>query len=198
MVDLIVGVIWLLLACAGLAWVWSYATHAEARKAASHSWPTGCSSVRYDGSPALVMFLHPRCPCSRATLGELALIMAKTEEKVSAQVWFYRPQGAAEEWAHTDLWRTAKAIPGLRVDEDEDGVEAAYFNATISGQTIVYSGKGKRLFDGGITAARGHSGDNAGHDAVMAALRSGEAPADTETPVFGCSLVGQESPSPRS
>jgi hypothetical protein len=43
------------------------------------------------------------------------------------------------------------------------------------------------LFKGGITASRGHSGDNLGRDAVIDLVTSGVASASS-TPVFGCSL----------
>lgn len=141
------------------------------------------------GQPTLVVFAHPRCPCSRASVGELALIMAKARGQVQARVWFYRPAGMPEDWAHTDLWHSASAIPGVSVAGDEGGAEAARFHATVSGQTLLYRGDGRRLFNGGITSARGHSGDNAGRSAVLALLQ-GHTFQAVETPVFGCALAG--------
>jgi hypothetical protein len=52
---------------------------------------------------------------------------------------------------------------------------------------LLYDTAGRLLFSGGITAARGHSGDNAGREAIVALLAG--APTDrTQTPVFGCKL----------
>src|SRR3954453_1056213 len=38
----------------------------------------------------LVMFAHPRCPCTRASLRELESLMAQAEGRISAQVIFLR------------------------------------------------------------------------------------------------------------
>lgn len=124
-------------------------------------------------------------------MGELALIMAKAKGRVQAQVWFYRPVGMPDEWAHTGLWRSAAEIPGVTVAADEGGAQAALFHATVSGQTLLYGGDGSRLFNGGITSARGHSGDNAGRSAVLTLLQD-KTFQRVETPVFGCALSGSE------
>jgi hypothetical protein len=75
---------------------------------------------------------------------------------------------------------------------DEKGTEAAKFVAETSGHTLVFDREGTLLFSGGITASRGHAGDNAGESAVLAALR-GETMAQLRTPVFGCLLQKRNS-----
>ena len=45
------------------------------------------------------------------------------------------------------------------------------------------------MFSGGTTIARGHLGDNAGVDSMLALL-GGHPSNQTTTPVFGCSLFG--------
>jgi hypothetical protein len=57
-----------------------------------------------------------------------------------------------------------------------------------SGQAFLYDAWGHLLFSGGITAARGHIGDNMGRRSV-ASLVSGKPSALTSTPVFGCPLI---------
>jgi len=74
------------------------------------------------------------------------------------------------------------------VSVDVDGVEARRFGVATSGSTLLYDAAGNLLFLGGITGARGHSGDNAGMSAVLAGIRTGCADPD-QTPVFGCSLL---------
>jgi len=93
------------------------------------------------------------------------------------------------DWEQTDLWRRAASIPGVSLTRDDDGVEAQRFDAATSGQTVVYDGDDRLLFSGGITAARGHEGDNPGRTAILSLLASagGE---QRSTPVFGCSLRG--------
>ena len=70
---------------------------------------------------------------------------------------------------------------------DNDGIEARRFGSSASGQVLLYNPQGKLLFSGGITASRGHSGDNDGRTAIVALLTQGQAAKD-ETPVFGCQL----------
>jgi hypothetical protein len=138
------------------------------------------------------MFAHPHCPCTRASLGELALIMARFQGKLDAHVLFYRPADLKAEWSQTDTLRTAASIPGVTVSEDLDGSEAAVFHAVTSGQVLLYDAHGHWIFEGGITESRGHAGDNDGRDAIIALLTSGTARYHT-TPAFGCSIQDERS-----
>jgi hypothetical protein len=52
----------------------------------------------------------------------------------------------------------------------------------------LYAPTGKLLFSGGITASRGHEGDNVGRSAIVSFILNGHAPVN-HTPVFGCSLL---------
>ena len=150
-------------------------------------WPD-TSKARLDPNrPNLVMFLHPRCPCSRATLGELEKLVAHCQGLFNSQVWFIQPEGMTDEWVKTGMWHSAAAIPGVQVDIDHDGEEARRFQAVTSGQTLLYDAKGTLLFQGGITLARSHAGDNPGRDAIESLLRQKITHA-TITPVFGCAL----------
>ncbi len=138
------------------------------------------------------MLAHPHCPCTRASVGELARLMTRCEGLLTARVLFFEPPDAPEGWVRTDLWRSAAAIPGVDVLEDESGVEAGRFGATTSGQTVLYDVNGRLLFRGGITGARGHAGDNAGRSAIVSLLTGGTA-GRMETSVFGCALQAPRS-----
>jgi hypothetical protein len=139
----------------------------------------------------LVLFAHPKCPCTRASIGELARLMARCEGLLDAHVFFLRPAGVAEGWEITDLWTSAESIPGVRAVADPGGAEAELFGAGTSGQALLYGPQGMLLFEGGITASRGHAGDNAGRDAIESIVRGEDTPEAT-TPVFGCSLSAPE------
>jgi hypothetical protein len=153
------------------------------------AWPDGAPVQPARGRSTLLMFAHPNCPCSRASIGELAIIMARSPEKLDAHVFFYFPLHESSAWARTDLWNTAQSIPGVHAIEDPGGAIALRFGAYTSGQTLLYNPAGKLVFNGGITAARGHSGDNNGRHAILALLQG--APERSVTPVFGCSLRGE-------
>jgi hypothetical protein len=79
----------------------------------------------------------------------------------------------------------------VEILRDDDAVEARRFGVFTSGQSLLYAPDGALLFSGGITASRGHAGDNAGI-AAIAALARGRGAATTETPVFGCALRSEE------
>jgi hypothetical protein len=138
----------------------------------------------------LVMFVHPQCPCTRASIEELNRILARSRNSVSAQVWFFKPAGFSAEWTQSSLWRSATAIPGVAVHEDADGAQARLFGAETSGYVVFYDARGRLQFRGGITAGRGHAGDNAGEDAIVSLLAGHDAGL-RQTPVYGCSLLGE-------
>ena len=88
----------------------------------------------------------------------------------------------------------AAGINDVHAFEDINAQTAQTFGVYTSGQTLLYGSDGRLLFKGGITASRGHSGDNAGRT-VITALLDGEVIAKNQlpvvTPVFGCSLQGE-------
>lgn len=174
-----------------MAWgarvLWQYETTPGRTGAVSAKWPSVSVVPRQTDKPTLLMIAHPRCPCSRASIAELARVMASVAGKANAYVLFVKPAGAAPDWDDTDLRRSAASIPGVTVFTDENGAEAARFGAETSGHTLVFAADGALVFSGGITGSRGHLGDNAGESAVLAAL-NGEVVPFSRTPVFGCAL----------
>jgi hypothetical protein len=165
------------------------AAAADLEHRAPMRWPATVRIAREAQRPTLVMSLHPQCPCSRASVQELAMLMSRADARVAAHVLFVRPSGAPSNWLDTDLWKAASAIPRVSVSIDPDGADSAALGATTSGQVVLYGGNGSLQFAGGITDGRGHEGDNAGLDAILALLRD-EKPATVTTPVFGCPLHG--------
>jgi hypothetical protein len=156
--------------------------------AAPESWPTSSHIPRASDKATLVMFIHPRCPCTRASISELAKIMAQVQEKVSAHVIFLKPENSGSDWNDTDLLRSAAQIPGVQVSMDVAGAEAGRFGAETSGYTLLFDGDGRRLFAGGITAARGHAGDNVGESSIVSLINNHMAKR-ARTHVFGCALI---------
>lgn len=121
-------------------------------------------------------------------------MMAHAQSLVDVSVFFYFPPEEPKEWTRTDLWELAAAIPGVHVFEDRDGAIAKSFGVFTSGQTLLYNSGGRLLFKGGITAFRGHSGDNFGRSAITGLLQGDAQLArnlPVTTPVFGCSLRGE-------
>ena len=151
------------------------------------SWPPNSPVQLANDRPTLVMVAHPQCPCTRASMNELAQAMARIQGKVRAYVLFYTPRGSGADWQNTDLRRTAAQIPGVTVLSDVDGAEAQRLGAETSGHTFVFDPSGRLLFNGGITASRGHAGDNAGESAIVSLIND-HSSVRSQTLVFGCSL----------
>ena len=185
------GAFWLVAITTGAWGLLQYAHTPGSAGAPPTQYPTGSSVPLEAQLPTLMMFVHPHCPCSRASLGELERIVARCSGRFAAYVIFFKPTGESETWVDTDLWKAAKAIPGVRVLSDENGIEAGCFHAETSGHTVVYGQDGRLMFQGGITHSRGHSGDSTGQDEVIAALETG-LPSGVHTPVFGCALADHQ------
>ena len=170
--------------------LWAYDNAPGVAASAPQEWPGHTTLVRASDRPTLVLLAHPQCDCTRATLDELAEVLARAPRPPKTYVLFLRPAGFAAGWEQTPLWRTAKSLPDVTVLRDDDGAEARRFGAETSGHTLVFDRNGTLVFSGGITASRGHEGANAGESAVLAAL--GQQPiVHNRTPVFGCSLTAR-------
>jgi hypothetical protein len=185
--------LWLPAVSYGIHVMWSYATTPGQPAEPPRLWPGGEPIQRHQGQATLLLFAHPQCACTRASLGELAILMAHAQGKLAAAVFFYRPTSEDSSWTRTDLWRTATAIPGVHAFEDRDAEIAKHFGVFTSGEALLYSAEGLLLFEGGITAYRGHSGDNAGRKAITTLLGDvfpSASSVPVTTPVFGCSLRG--------
>lgn len=171
----------------------AYASLPGTTLAAPLKWPAETAILRSERAPTLLVFAHPRCPCTRATLGELEKIVARYGDSLATWVVFLKPGGSDAGWDNTELLKTAAAIPHVGVIRDLDGVEAGRFQATTSGQALLYSEQGDLEFCGGITVARGHAGDSAGREAIEAILSRGPAGL-RQTPVFGCPIAAAPEP----
>jgi hypothetical protein len=179
--------LWMVVVIGGTVQMIHYSNTPSVSGLAPGSWPVG-SQIPFDAHrPTLVMFAHPRCPCTRASLGELEELLAKFPARLSTWVVFLKPTGTDTNWEKTDLWRKASSISGVRVFTDNAGNEAHRFQSETSGQTLLYDRSGQLLFQGGITLSRGHAGDNPGRSALQELLLAGHSN-QAKTPVFGCSL----------
>lgn len=155
------------------------------------SWPIELPVPLDPERPTLVLTLHPHCPCSRSTVEELDRLLAHTDSPPRTHVFFYSDPALGPHWHETDLWRRTSAIPGVQVHMDERGRHAASLGANVSGTAFLYSTEGVLLFEGGITAGRGHEGPNDGTSAIASILGS-ELPATRSTPAYGCGIVPVE------
>lgn len=136
----------------------------------------------------LKVFLHPLCPCSRATLSELERLMPSIRDKAEVSLIFVQLPGRQLASEGSALWERARKIPGVKLQLDKDVAEAARFGARTSGHAVLYDAQGRLAFSGGLTAARGHEGDSPGRAAILEWAEQGDQPAFGLAPTYGCSL----------
>lgn len=183
------GAVWIAALTAGFGAAATYVATPAPPATSAATWPVD-ADVPPPGRPTLLLFAHPRCPCTRATFVELGELLARAPRDVDVHVRFFAPADGARDWEEGDTWRAARAVPRASVALDVDGREAARFGVGASGHVLVYGADGALRFSGGITAGRGHVGDNAGLRAALAALDDDGGRSRATTNVYGCSLRG--------
>jgi hypothetical protein len=138
--------------------------------------------------PTLLLFAHPKCTCTEATIAELGRLKEKLGSKIAVRVYVsYDQKDYSPE--HEEIENTARKIANIEVEKDPDRIVAKEFGALTSGQTVLYAPEGNLMFQGGITESRGHEGDNPG---VREITRIVSAPFIKNSygrfPTFGCHL----------
>lgn len=180
-------IFWMTGVSSGLYVVWAYENRPGLAAHAPRQWPSQTALARAGDRPTLLFLAHPQCTCTRASIQELAEILARAADHPKTYVLFLKPSSFDTGWEQTDLWQSASALPDVTVLSDHDGVEAQRFGVYTSGETLLYDRSGSLIFSGGITGSRGHAGDNDGEQALLDALTRGAASRRASS-VFGCPL----------
>ncbi len=183
---------WLALMTAMLLYLSSYAAKPGAKGAPQDVWPRESALALDAERPTLVVFVHPHCPCSQASVSELERLAARTQRAARMYAVAVTAKGLPDNWKESALVTRLRQIPEAEFRVDDSGVEARRFGAETSGAVYLFGADGRRLFEGGVTAARAHEGDNAGLLAVEDVL-NGRVPRTRETAVYGCPLFGPSS-----
>lgn len=190
-VAVVAVVLWSAAVVAGIQRVWSYKNTPGTQSSAPETWP-GSLLVNIDDERAtLMMFVHPLCVCTRASLTELREALDATGRSTAVWIVLLSPKGIAENWDDRNIADISDRIPEATIITDVDGKEADRFGASTSGHVVVYDRNGTLTFSGGITGARGHIGDNDGRRDVITALRGGSDHSH-QHPIFGCGLDDPE------
>jgi hypothetical protein len=182
------ALVWLAGVGYGLWRLWAYDNRPGVEASAPGRWPEQTALTRSTTGPTLLFVAHPQCTCTRASLDELAEILARAAmHPPRTYVLFLKPFSTGIDWEQTDLWQRASSLPQVSVLRDDDGTEARRFGVETSGQALLYDDDGRLVYSGGITGSRGHAGENAGELALVALLTRGHAERRSAG-VFGCSL----------
>jgi len=183
--------VWLAGVAMTFFFLWRYKMTPGPLAEAPATWPVASSIARDPQLPNIVMFAHPQCPCTRASMTELARLSDELNGRAKIHVVLVRPDGVEPGFEDGAVATRAAQIPGVDVVVDDGGKEADRFGAIVSGSTVVYGRDGKLLFRGGLTIARGHEGRGPAHDRILSLLSN--KPADrADAPTFGCDLADHE------
>jgi hypothetical protein len=168
------------------AWLLRYSFAVGKTSVAPRTIPANLGLPAHLARPQLLLALHPRCPCSRATVNELAKILSRVPEGSDVTVFMYKPAGEPDSWLEGTLLDACRRMH-CQVRPDPDGRLAASLGSLTSGGVILYGADGRLRYQGGITSSRGHEGDNAGEQAIIEILR-GRRSSHRSMPVFGCPI----------
>jgi hypothetical protein len=183
----VLGIVaWLALIAGSYAWLLRYSFASGKTSVAPHTIPADLATPSQSARPQLLLALHPRCPCSRATMNELAKILSRVPNTSKVTVLMYKPPNEPDSWLEGALLDACRRMH-CQVRPDPGGRLAASLGSFTSGGVVLYDADGKLRYQGGITSSRGHEGDNAGERAIIEILL-GHRDSHKSMPVFGCPI----------
>ncbi len=183
--------LWTLLLAAGAGALSRYEFKGSTVTGPTDLWPDNPVIQLDSERPTLVMFLHPRCPCSAASIAQLDRVLSRYPGRFRTWVLIVKPAGVPKAWEEGANAEAARRLPDSTLLLDPAGELARQFGAQYSGTVQAFDHQGNRRFAGGITASRGHEGESLGSLALQD-IGAGKVPGAESMPVFGCSLMGTQ------
>lgn len=179
---------WAIACAAGFGTMWTYANTPGDRGGPDGDWVAPAALNLASDRFTIVLFAHPRCPCTRATMSELEGLQRAFPEQFATRIVFYEPHNADASWRTTSLWTRAERLPDAEAFADPGGRLTANAGALVSGSVALLGPEGTLQFWGGITPGRGHEGESIGLISIRDVLQ-GRQPARRTAHVYGCELV---------
>lgn len=188
------AVLWLFSVIFGMKMMMTHETDAGPRTPTTTVAKTDLFTIQnlHQKPYSIVMFAHPHCVCTKASLAELRWLAEHCSERAQIIIMFVKPEGAPDDWLNSENWQLAQSISGATTQIDEHATLARKFGAMTSGHAFLIDREGEILFSGGITQARGVEGESDGRRALyvltMQSAHSDARVTPAETNVFGCLL----------
>ena len=152
-------------------------------------WPKEASHLQTPGSANLVMFVHPECPCSLASMDELARLLPIIADHIAIKVVFRELTGQyGRQLSEHALWKKAKTLPHVQLLIDPGQKLENSFQAKTSGQTYLFDKEGRKIFQGGLTPLRGHTGETQASSFIKQWSRQQTISRSISSSVFGCPM----------
>ena len=179
---------WLAAVLAGFVTLHAYEATPGPAGRSPEGWPASSRLAPSRGRADVLMALHPRCPCTIASLESLAEIVRESSGAATVRLLAYRPDGSPEGWGAAGIRRAAETVPGAIVVDDPGGVEARRFGLGTSGAIVAFDASGRTRFSGGPTSGRGVAERSAG-GASLGEVLANRGPARADCQTYGCPLV---------
>ncbi|MEX0886092.1 MAG: hypothetical protein WD009_06595 [Phycisphaeraceae bacterium] len=181
--------VWLGVVALGAHWLYAYGSEPGPGADPPATLPAGHNLPLEPGRGAVVMFMHPQCPCTRASLREIERVLARVQDAGVQVVLVLLADADVPSLARGGgLWPMAERLGGATVVSDEQAGATRTFGVSISGHVLYYDGAGQLRFSGGVTASRGHEGRSYGQTALEHAV-TGVGGEMAEAPVYGCPII---------
>jgi hypothetical protein len=135
--------------------------------------------------PTLIVFLHPKCTCSRASLAQVAKLQSRVPDGFHTILVLWQSPNGNSDWAKLPQPDSGQLLH-YQLVLDNGGLMARRFDAHTSGQAFVYDSRGRLRFSGGLTSSRGDSENGPAFSTLLRVITN---PGSSKPmPVFGCSL----------
>lgn len=145
-------------------------------------WPAQSALTRAQGRKQLVMFVHPGCTCTLASLEQLRRLESLTGNTIAAEIVLWHSAASRKERD----WNRESG--GAKVFDDQNGQEARIFGAQTSGQTLIYDEAGQLAYAGGLTVFRAEAGGDPLLKQILQGIGVRDQKAALEKAVFGCPI----------
>lgn len=97
----------------------------------------------------LVLCVHPKCPCTQATIYELERLLRRCDELPMVVVYIYESEESPETWYEHAAASIQTRIPDALIMRDPDGEVSESIRVYTSGSTVLYERDGSPVFWGG-------------------------------------------------
>ncbi len=178
--------VWCIAVASGFALLSLYSQRSSPESQPPRVWPEHVLLECPSGVAKLLVFIHPKCPCTSATLSELDRLIAEVGTGLQVVFLVDCPEDLRDDWMYSESTSRCRSMPQSSTVVDYDGKLAREFHATTSGFCLLYMDR-KLCFQGGLTTERGHEGESLARVAIRQLLSNGQGK-NYRAPVFGCPL----------
>jgi hypothetical protein len=153
-------------------------------------WPLASGLKLGRDERTLLVFLHPKCTCSQATVAQIVKLKERARNGFRIILAVWQPASSDGSWdSLTPLG--VDQLSDYQVAWDRGGRLAGLFDAHTSGQIFIYEKDGRLVFAGGATSSRGGADEGPSLAALESLLQekgNSYSVGLRSMPVFGCSF----------